>query len=94
MASILTAQEIRYQAAHLKDSRTEGIVAGSSVLIAVATVSVVLRLWARKVRTASFPASAWAVDDLLVVIALLLAWAMFACVIYSEIPWFASLIPS
>ena len=84
MATLLNPQEIKYEAAHLQDSKTQGIVAGSSILISVATVAVILRLWARKIRTSEYHGLAWASDDYLVLVALLFAWAMFGAIIYSQ----------
>ena len=85
MASLLSPQDIKYQVSHIQESKTLGIVVGSSILISLATIAVVLRLWARKIRNSEHHGSVLAWDDHFVVIALLFAWSMFACIIYSRL---------
>lgn len=57
--------------------RGPALVAGSIILIVVASIAVVLRLLARRLKKL-----AWAADDYFVVVALLFAYGMFVSLLY------------
>ena len=65
MNSRTPLEEIEYQKLHYHDDKAPAIYAGSTLLIASATIVVVLRLVARRMSSAS-----WQADDFSIVIAL------------------------
>lgn len=72
MASLppITPGEIQYEEEHFNDNRTPSIIGGSIVLILVATLTVVLRLISRKMRSDGTRRSTYQVDDYLIIVAL------------------------
>ncbi|MCJ1360347.1 MAG: hypothetical protein MMC33_010352 [Icmadophila ericetorum] len=79
---VITPEEIAYQEAHINDDRTPGIIGGSIVLIVIATTTVVLRLVSRKIRSDRVRRKTYQIDDYLIIIALILAWAMFIALMF------------
>lgn len=77
MATLFTDEQFRYQQEHYNESRTSSYVAGSIVLIVIATLSVILRFLARKSRKVAL-----AVDDYMLVVSLALAYGLFISMIY------------
>ena len=65
MSSRTPLEEIQYQKLHYHDDKAPAIYAGSTILIASATVFVITRLVARRMSTAS-----WQADDYSIVVAL------------------------
>lgn len=56
---------IKYQLAHIKDDRNPGFIASVSVVAALASIAVILRLLARR-----WTKVGWAADDYTIVVAL------------------------
>ena len=70
MASYIAPAELAYELAHYEDDRAPAIIGGSVALIAVASIAVVLRLLARKMKTRNSKKLQWAMDDYMIVAAL------------------------
>ena len=77
MTVLFTDEQFRYQQEHYHENRTPYYVAGSIVLIVVATLSVILRFTARKIRKVAL-----AVDDYILVVALIFAYGLFISTLY------------
>ena len=86
MAELLTPEQIRYQTEHWHESKSEGLRLAASILISFATIAVVLRLWARKLKLLKHRESIYGADDYMIVVALLFAWGLFGLLVYSMIP--------
>lgn len=65
MIMALMPQEIVYETIHFRDDKSPAIVGGSILLIVVATIAVVLRLVARRIKR-----TAWGADDYTIVLSL------------------------
>lgn len=65
MAGEITPQEIVYETIHFRDDKGPAIVGGSILLIVFATIAVVLRLVARRIKR-----TAWGADDYTIVLSL------------------------
>ena len=75
--ALFTDNQLEYQQHHYGESRTSSYVAGSIVLIVIATLSVFLRLLARKSHKVAI-----AIDDYLLVTSLALAYGLFISMLY------------
>ncbi|KAI9753411.1 MAG: hypothetical protein M4579_005183 [Chaenotheca gracillima] len=69
----LSPEATKYQLAHIQDDRGPGFVVSVSIVVSLATVAVIGRLAARLVTKVGF-----GLDDYSIVVALLIAWGMFA----------------
>lgn len=65
MAAGITPEEIEYETAHFGDDKGPAIVGGGIALIVLATIAVVLRLVARKIKR-----TPWGPDDYTIVLSL------------------------
>ena len=65
MAAGITPQETGYETLHFRDDKGPAIVAGSILLIVFATIAVVCRLAARRIKR-----TAWGADDYTIVLSL------------------------
>ncbi|KAI4127061.1 MAG: hypothetical protein LQ347_004750 [Umbilicaria vellea] len=70
-------QEIVYETIHFRDNKGPAIVGGSILLIVFATIAVVLRLVARRIKR-----TAWGADDYTIVVSLTFAYGMFISIMY------------
>ena len=62
----ISVDDISYQLAHYDDDRSQEIVVVTMVMAGLATLAVLLRLWARKLIAAK-----WMADDYLIIVGLL-----------------------
>ena len=65
MSSLLSPAEIKYELAHIHDNRASNIVISSVICISLATIAVILRLFARRLSKAKILA-----DDYMMIFAL------------------------
>lgn len=77
MAQTMTSSLIPGFHAQDNPNRGPAILAGSIILIAAASIAVILRLGARRLKKLC-----WATDDYLAVVALVFAYAMFTSILF------------
>lgn len=83
MSARISQQEIADETAHYHQNNSPAIIAGSIVLIVVATLAVVLRLVSRRMTRLQL-----AVDDYMIMLALLFAYGMFVSILFCMFaPW-------
>ena len=70
MALVFTPEEIAYETEHYQDNKSPAITAGSTVLIASATITVILRLLSRKIKTREARRTTLGTDDYMIVVSL------------------------
>ena len=80
MAGAISPHEIAVETAHYDDNKSPTVIAGSIILIATATLAVILRLVSRRFRRLQLGA-----DDYMIILALVFAYGMFISILFCKL---------